>query len=679
MKKLKSWILVVAAFLGLKVNAQTPSTSLGSNPVPVTLQRSIPGATATPQSGRLPSRVDHRALLPKPGYQDRINSCVGWAAAYAARTFLENYHRGWGTDGPDKIFSPSFVYNLINGGQDRGSSIIHAMDLMRTQGVATLRTMPYTLDFTQQPSTEARREAVRFTAEGYERLDPRNIDSIKAVLASGNVVIFGMRTHENFTQYRGGVYNRVEGANLGGHAMALIGYDDGRQAFLLINSWSERWGEQGYGWIAYPTFAELTHTAVVLKVRPITRPERPAAPSRLEATLGTFADRIQVSWTEVLNAEGYIVFRSESANGPFREIARTEGNVFLDQRAEPGKMYFYSVKSFGAAGESDFSPIATGFLNVPSVLGIPQNVQALPVGLRVRLLWSPVANATGYNIYRFDESVEKFRLIGQSRDQGFEDASLTRGGIYYYAVSAIRGQEESAASQSIGVLVSAPQPLEPTPPTTPQQTPQPAQRPAQPQTPPASPAPTPAPASPSATPQPTPVRGQDPVRLRAVRGARASQGQFSDRIEITWRPVPGAQSYRIEVMEPRQTRYRLVGTSTEPRFVFNTTNTSPHYFAITPVAGQVLGPTVDYILGFTSRQPRRQVHRFADGAYREQFQRDPETIFARSEEFFRNDRFFENSDKFFDSFVPADFFFVDVEKFFAVDENFFDVEDDFFR
>lgn len=674
-RALIGWALaLVAAALA---SAQTLTTSLGSQPVPLVLQNSVPGATNVPRQGQLPSKVDHRPYLPRPGYQDRINSCVGWAAAYSARTFYENFYRGWGVDGPDKIFSPSFVYNQINGGQDRGSSIIHAVDLFKNVGAATLRTMPYTLDYLAPPPPEARQEAPQFGTDGYERLDPKNTLAIKTALANNNIVIFGMRTFENFTRYRGGVYDRTEGPNLGGHAMALVGYDDSKNAFLIMNSWSEQWGEQGFGWITYNLFGELTHTAVILKARPIVRPERVTPPNRVEASLGSFRDRIQISWNEVRNVEGYIVFRAESASGPFREIARVEGTTFLDQRADPGKMYFYTIKSFSAFGESDFSPIANGFLQVQQVLGIPQNLQARVSGTNVQLLWSPVDGATGYNIYRFDDAVEKFRLIGSSRDHGFQDAALQRAGQYWYVVSAVRHQEESAASQSISVTVTlpvvatAPQP----PPAAPQ--------PPRPQTPaPAAPTPTPQPAPRATTPPPpTPAPPQtppQPATLSAARNIRASQGRFSDRIEVTWQPVPGAQTYRVEVLEPRQARYRTVGTTREPRFVFNTTNTNPHYFAVTPLAGTVEGPRVDFVMGFASRQVRRTTTRFADQTYRAQFQQHPEERFNRAQELFRNDQFFTDADKFFDNFVPVDFFFVDVEKFFQVDERFFEVDDDFF-
>ena len=42
-----------------------------------------------------------------------------------------------------------------------------------------------------------------------------------------------------------------DGEEPGGHAMVIVGYDDRKQAFKLINSWSTDWGKKGFGWVSY--------------------------------------------------------------------------------------------------------------------------------------------------------------------------------------------------------------------------------------------------------------------------------------------------------------------------------------------------------------------------------------------------------------------------------------------
>jgi len=47
----------------------------------------------------------------------------------------------------------------------------------------------------------------------------------------------------------------------GGHAMCVIGYDDRKQAFQIMNSWGPEWGVNGVGWVRYADFKEFVREA----------------------------------------------------------------------------------------------------------------------------------------------------------------------------------------------------------------------------------------------------------------------------------------------------------------------------------------------------------------------------------------------------------------------------------
>ena len=38
---------------------------------------------------------------------------------------------------------------------------------------------------------------------------------------------------------------------LGGHAILAVGYDDAKQALIVRNSWSDKWGDHGYFYMPY--------------------------------------------------------------------------------------------------------------------------------------------------------------------------------------------------------------------------------------------------------------------------------------------------------------------------------------------------------------------------------------------------------------------------------------------
>ena len=62
-----------------------------------------------------------------------------------------------------------------------------------------------------------------------------------------------MTVHQSFINYKEGVYHSLGYSDpiLGGHAIAIVGYNDDLQAWLVRNSWGTSWGMEGYAWVAY--------------------------------------------------------------------------------------------------------------------------------------------------------------------------------------------------------------------------------------------------------------------------------------------------------------------------------------------------------------------------------------------------------------------------------------------
>lgn len=201
-----------------------------------------------------------KALFPDAGNQGQMGSCTAFATAYHMKSYMETLDQGWEPKGANRIFSPAFVYNQINGGVDRGSSIYKALELMQTKGAATLQLSPYKVgDFRTQPSPGALKEAANFRIHSFNQL--RTLDDIKAALQEGHPVVAGITTDALFMtgrfdvygagkfqrQYAGSCSNETHGR----HAVVFVGYDDKKRALLLLNSWGTAWGDKGYAWMSY--------------------------------------------------------------------------------------------------------------------------------------------------------------------------------------------------------------------------------------------------------------------------------------------------------------------------------------------------------------------------------------------------------------------------------------------
>lgn len=252
-------------------SAQQPPTGL----ISATAEelRGVPLASVPYSGTDLPPQADLSASLPPPGNQGNQNSCVGWTLAYALKSYQEVVESGTsyvGDDGQvraDRVFSPAFLYNQANNGRDGGVSFLDALRLLEERGAATWADMPYVdSDYRTQPSAEVRARATRYRIDYWQQVNTQSIKSVKAHVNGGFPVIIGANVDEGFWQARRGhIWRSTQGRVLGPHAMLVVGYDDSRAAFKVINSWGQGWGDGGYGWIGYDHFLHAATEAFVAK------------------------------------------------------------------------------------------------------------------------------------------------------------------------------------------------------------------------------------------------------------------------------------------------------------------------------------------------------------------------------------------------------------------------------
>lgn len=160
----------------------------------------------------------------------------------------------------------------------------------------------------------------------------------------------------------------------------------------------------------------LALTRVVEKVRPEkehrdhtgfgTLVQVPKKEVKLSATPGTPAgllaentdDGLKISWVASVepasgqNAESYSVRRGPSERGPFKEVASgLRRSSFIDESAEEGRVYYYTVRSQNVVGRSDPSvPLAAG-------RGLPRGWRTRDVGAR-GLVGSASFNGTEFQL-----------------------------------------------------------------------------------------------------------------------------------------------------------------------------------------------------------------------------------------------------------------------------------------
>jgi hypothetical protein len=233
----------------------------------------------------LPEKVDLSPDMPPIGNQLVQKSCVGWAVGYALRSYMERrYDRrplklSTGELDPDRVFSPAWIYNQINGGQDRGAKVREGLEILYDKGAARWRDMPYDEDdYKSQPSAATARRAEAYKIAVWARIHISDTTIIKSFIYSKYPVVIVAIVDEGFLHHLSSTWSSESGDDLGPHAMVICGYDDTRNAFRLFNSWGRSWGDRGYSWLDYEHCKEVVREGYIA-VRDRNEPNAPTITS----------------------------------------------------------------------------------------------------------------------------------------------------------------------------------------------------------------------------------------------------------------------------------------------------------------------------------------------------------------------------------------------------------------
>ncbi|TND10025.1 MAG: peptidase C1A papain [Bacteroidetes bacterium] len=232
--------------------------------------------------GELPLKASLRKYCPKPGDQGKIGSCVGWSTCYGALTTQYAIRNGW-TDKKkitENAFSALFLYNLVRAEYpscDGGTRIPIAMSKLQLTGTCKDKEFIRN-NCSVVPADSLQKKAKNFAIQDYTGLfttldeERVKLTKTKQSIADKKPVVVGMTMLDNFSliSKTDPVWHTDKGLGLptGGHAMVVVGYDEGKEQFELLNSWGEDWADSGYCYIKYADYAKYCRYGFQMLLRP---------------------------------------------------------------------------------------------------------------------------------------------------------------------------------------------------------------------------------------------------------------------------------------------------------------------------------------------------------------------------------------------------------------------------
>lgn len=207
----------------------------------------------------LPPQIDYTDQMTEVKDQGPEGTCVAFATAVGMKEFQEKKQHN------NKInLSPRFLYQECkkrDGLPGEGTYIRIAMDVLRKIGVCEEAYWPYIANHTGEPKPGALENAASYISNAYARifnngdsLETR-LELIKRSLIVNGPFVAGVPVYTNWSKpdvWSTGKIPAPENSSLrGGHAICIVGYNDSTQELKFKNSWGDRWGDKGYGYLPY--------------------------------------------------------------------------------------------------------------------------------------------------------------------------------------------------------------------------------------------------------------------------------------------------------------------------------------------------------------------------------------------------------------------------------------------
>ena len=175
----------------------------------------------------------------------------------------------------DKLFDPSRLYvyyktrSLEQEGElvDSGAWVVDAYNWVSSKGVCCEKLWPYDISKVNvSPPAECDQDSLKHIARGYYqvKIDDNLKNTIGWCLVQNRPVLMAFGVYKSFTQIGDdGIcplpnpkdyyenYDDTLDPFYGGHEVVIIGFDDEKRLYTVVNSWGSDWGNNGYFYMPY--------------------------------------------------------------------------------------------------------------------------------------------------------------------------------------------------------------------------------------------------------------------------------------------------------------------------------------------------------------------------------------------------------------------------------------------
>jgi Papain family cysteine protease len=227
----------------------------------------------------MPFQKDLSFAAPTPPNQGSYKSCVAMATAinaYSIQRAIEKGFQGSSEEINNRFaLSAWFPYKSLAPDCKKEMKIDTIAKFIQVNGNLPLQEYQVSnqcdVKISNEEKSKARQKqfikAIQRVFDVGEKADKKK-SSIRLRISQNIPVIVGMYIRENLKRYRqiDDYYDpkKATDQDKEGHAVVVVGYDDDKNAFKIMNSWGKEWGHEGFFWMKYDDFAKDANQAITL-------------------------------------------------------------------------------------------------------------------------------------------------------------------------------------------------------------------------------------------------------------------------------------------------------------------------------------------------------------------------------------------------------------------------------
>ena len=201
----------------------------------------------------LPVKIDYTGNMTPVKDQGDEGTCVAFASVVGVKEYQDTKeYKNLISLSPRYLYSLCKKYDGSPG--EEGTYPRMAMKMLLNYGTPPEKYWPYRPHQADKPKAGADKAAIEYKVKAYARL--RTVSEMKRSLVINGPFLAGVDVYESWFTNRASKTGLIPMPKKseqyqGGHAICIVGYDDVKKMFKFKNSWSAKWGERGYGYLAY--------------------------------------------------------------------------------------------------------------------------------------------------------------------------------------------------------------------------------------------------------------------------------------------------------------------------------------------------------------------------------------------------------------------------------------------